>query len=54
LTDNHTVVPFRKRPPSTPELEVYRQMTRHWAPELKQLMFPEHFKRDQEDSAASG
>jgi hypothetical protein len=42
------VIPFRKRPPSDVELEVYRMMTREWAPALRQLMFPEHFRRDQE------
>jgi hypothetical protein len=41
------VVPFRKRPPSEVELEMYRRMTRNWSSELRQLMFPEHFKRDQ-------
>ena len=42
------VIPFRKRPPSENELEVYRKMTRNWSPEMRQLMFPEHFKRDPE------
>jgi hypothetical protein len=42
------VIPFRKRPPSETELEVYRMMTRAWAPALRQLMFPEHFRREQE------
>jgi hypothetical protein len=41
------VIPFRKRPPSEIELEVYRQITRGWRPEMRQLMFPEHFKHDQ-------
>jgi hypothetical protein len=41
------VIPFRKRPPSQTELEVYRQMTRGWSPEMRQLMFPEHFRHDQ-------
>ena len=38
------VVPFRQRPPSEAEFEAYRQMTRDWHPDLRQLMFPEHFK----------
>lgn len=42
------VIPFRKRPPTAQELEIYRQMTRNWPPELKQQMFPEHFKHDQD------
>jgi hypothetical protein len=41
------VIPFRKRPPSETELQVYRQMTRNWDPALRQMMFPEHFKHDQ-------
>jgi len=40
------VVPFRKRRPSEAELEVYRRITRGWHPELRRLMFPEHFKHD--------
>ncbi len=46
MTDNK-VVPFRKRPPSEAELEVYRRITRNWHPEMRRLMLPEHFKRDQ-------
>lgn len=42
------VIPFRKRPPSETELEVYRMMTREWAPALRQLMFPEYFRHEQE------
>ena len=41
------VIPFRKRPPSEIELEVYRQVTRNWAPAMRQLMFPEHFRQEQ-------
>jgi hypothetical protein len=41
------VLPFRKRPPSEEELEVYRQITRNWHPEMRRTMLPEHFKRDQ-------
>jgi hypothetical protein len=51
LSDNK-VIPFRKRPPSQTELEVYRRITRQWSPELRQLMFPEHFKRDQETGSS--
>lgn len=42
------VIPFRKRPPSETELEVYRMMTREWSSALRQLIFPEHFRREQE------
>ena len=42
------VIPFRKRPPSEIEVEMYQRMTRNWHPELKQLMFPELYKREQE------
>ena len=31
------VVPFRKRPPSGVELDVYRRMTRNWSAELRRL-----------------
>ena len=47
VTDSN-VIPFRKRPPSESELEVYRQITRYWSPAVRQMMFPEHFKHDQE------
>jgi hypothetical protein len=40
------VIPFRKRPPSELEREVYERMTRQWSPALRELMFPEHFKRE--------
>ena len=42
------VIPFRKRPPSEAELEVYRRMTQQWSSALRQLMFPEHFRREEE------
>jgi hypothetical protein len=42
------IIPFRKRPPSEQELEMYRKMTRNWHPEMRQLMFPEHFKHDRQ------
>jgi len=44
------VVPFRRRPPSGAELEVYRRMTRSWHPDMRRLMLPEHFKHDQRGS----
>ena len=47
MSDNK-VVPFRKRPPSQAELEAYQTMTRHWSPTLRQKMFPEHFKREEQ------
>ena len=43
-TDN--VIPFRKRPPSQAELDVYRQMTKCWSDEAKKLLFPEHYQLD--------
>ena len=45
------VIPFRKRPPSEMELESYQRMTRNWHPDLKQLMFPEHFRLEQDRKA---
>jgi len=45
VSDNK-VVPFRRRPPSQAELEAYQRMTRHWSPTLRQMMFPEYFKRE--------
>jgi hypothetical protein len=44
VSDN--VVPFRKRPPSEDELEAFRRATKSWHPSLRQLLFPEHTKRD--------
>lgn len=41
------VVPFRKRPPSQAELEAYLRMTRNWHPEMRRLVFPELFKKEQ-------
>ena len=52
MTDQK-VIPFRKRPPSEAELEMYRQITRNWHPEMRRLMLPEHFKRDQPARKAS-
>ena len=51
MTSN--VIPFRKRPPSESELEVYRQITRNWDPALRQMMFPDHFKREQQSDESS-
>lgn len=41
------VIPFRKRPPSEAEMETYRRATRNWTEQMRELMFPEHFKQDQ-------
>ena len=51
--DHDNVIPFRKRPPSEHELEVYRQITRNWDPALRQMMFPDHFKREQQSDESS-
>jgi hypothetical protein len=48
MSDNK-VIPFRKRPPSENELEAYRQMTRNWHPQMRQSVFPEHFKHDDQE-----
>lgn len=49
------VIPFRKRPPSQTEMDVYRRMTRGWSAALRQRMFPEHFRREQQsDPRARG
>lgn len=40
------IIPFRRRPPSEAELEVYRRITRNWHPELRRMMFPEHSMGD--------
>jgi hypothetical protein len=45
------VVPFRKRPPSQAELEAYMRMTRNWHPEMRRLVFPELFKKEQARAA---
>lgn len=42
------VIPFRKRAPSKGELEAYRRLTRGWSPELRQMMFPEYFRHEQQ------
>ena len=40
------VVPFRKRPPTPAQLEMYRRITRNWHPEARRLMFPELFQQE--------
>jgi hypothetical protein len=52
VSDNK-VVPFRRRPPSQAELEAYQRMTRHWSPTLRQMMFPEYFKREEQAESSS-
>lgn len=47
------VIPFRKRPPSQTEMDVYRRMTRGWSAALRQRMFPEHFRREQQSEPRS-
>jgi len=41
------IIPFRKRPPSKPQLDIYRMMTRSWSAQMKQLMFPDYFRSEQ-------
>jgi hypothetical protein len=52
LSDDN-VIPFRKRPPSDTELEVYRQITRAWHADVKAMLFPDHFRHDQEKRQSS-
>ena len=47
------VIPFRPRPPSDTELEAYRTMTRHWHPQMRQLMFPKYAEHDQPQDQTS-
>jgi hypothetical protein len=47
MMSDDNVIPFRKRPPSRTELEIFRQMTKNWHPDMKRLMFPEYFKHDE-------
>jgi hypothetical protein len=42
------VIPFRKRPPSETEMEIFRKITRNWHPDMQRLMFPEHVQRDRD------
>ena len=46
------VIPFKPRPReiSEQELEVFRRMTRNWHPQLRELILPEHARRDRESS----
>jgi hypothetical protein len=44
------VVPFRPRRPSGIELSVIVRMTRNWQPDVRQMMFPEHFKQPGKDA----
>lgn len=46
------VIPFRKRSRSEAEMEVYRQATRNWTEQMRELMFPEHFRQEQETTQA--
>jgi hypothetical protein len=39
------VVPFRGRTPSEAELEIYKLMTRTWHPDIRRRIFPEHFRK---------
>jgi hypothetical protein len=34
-------------------MDVYRRMTRGWSTALRQRMFPEHFRRDQQGDRRS-
>lgn len=47
------VIPFRKRPPSETELEVYRRITRQWSSLMRQMMFPDYFRYEKENEANS-
>jgi len=51
MTGKSNVIPFRRRPASGIELEVYERMTRSWSPELRRLMFPEHYERERQGRA---
>jgi hypothetical protein len=46
------VIPFKPRPRvlSQQELEVFRHATRNWHPQLRDLMFPDHVKQENERS----
>lgn len=51
---NDNVIPFRKRPPSDKEMDVYRQVTRHWSEASKQLLLPEHFSIESNEREEGG
>lgn len=36
------IIPFRRRPPSSGELEAFRRITRRWSPALRDLIFPQY------------
>ena len=44
--DDRKVIPFRRPRPSEVQLQIYRQMTRSWHPDIRQLFLPEYFKLD--------
>ena len=44
------VVPFRKRPPSEAQLQMYRRITQNWHPAMRQLVLPDLFRRDKGDA----
>lgn len=48
MSDEQVVIQFRPRPRviSEGELDAFRQMTRNWHPQLRELMFPDHAKLD--------
>lgn len=48
MTVDNNVIPFHKRPPSEGEMQVYRRITRNWSAQMRQLIFPEHFKHEEE------
>jgi hypothetical protein len=43
-TDN--ILPFRKRPPSDKEMDVYREVTKRWTDASRQLLLPEHYSNE--------
>ncbi len=45
-------MPFRGRPPSEAELEIYKLMTRTWHPDVRRRIFPEHFRKVEQQSEA--
>jgi len=51
---NDNVLPFRKRPPSAAELQYYRMITRNWHPQMREALFPEHFKHDAREKQEPG
>lgn len=51
------VIPFRRRSCAESRevgREMYERMTRSWHPEIKELMFPEQFKQEQERRSSRG